>query len=974
MNNPSKDVNVPSKGNDFGASVEDVLRDELQEIDVSRDQRLSPVAGEEPTAVAAATRKTSTGGSADIRRQASDRKLIGLAFSGGGIRSATFNLGVLQALSQMRLLRFIDYLSTVSGGGYIGSWLLAWTRPEQSIGAVEEKLAAGGKKCPTSEELPAVGFLRKFSNYLTPRVGLFSSDSWAMVTTYLRNLSLNLFILLLSVSVVICLPLLFVWLLKSVSILHATLHDLLFGASIVFLGTGLLFITMNLACCGTVTSNDPWFTRRPSVLFLIVMPVILSAVVGSFWFWKYSKTIIQNKWSYALAVLILYFVSWTIGQLFAKSAAGTPGGSMPVSQSWMKSATLAVGNTLRAAVTDLRSIPPLKARTYFYAVIISLAMGSLLISGLSSIFSFFGEGESAEWYVAIFGTPLFILFYMAVVTIQIGIMGRGMTDESREWWSRLGGWFFMFLVVWTGLFGLVIFGIPAVAWIGKSGAAAAGIGWLATSVSGLLAGKSSLTGGKGSKQYLEIIAKVAPYVFVIGLILLTSSLLCATVISLSSLSVTWSSMWDILWHQNPSFSDLTNANIYLMGSIFDEAHKLWDARSVPYFILFALACLIGAIAFSWRFDINQFSIHLLYRNRLIRCYLGATNERRRPQPVTGFDPQDDFPLSALDQAKGGTYSGPYPIINTTINLVGGKKLAWQQRKAASFVLTPKFCGCDLSMVASSGPKTGGYRPTNQYGGDEGMLIGEAVAISGAAASPNMGYHSSAPLSFLMTIFNVRLGWWCGNTRYEGAWKKPSPNWSLRYLIKELFGMTNDTSRYVYLSDGGHFENLGLYELVRRRCRLIIVSDASCDHEMKFDDLGNAIRKIRIDFGIPVEIDLSPLKEKNKRCALGTIHYKSVDGDEVENGILIYLKPVICGDEPVDVSNYKARNDTFPHQSTADQWFDEPQFESYRMLGLHSLQAVLGGKCQGKSPIELVPMVSDYLSRPEPAQAKAKEGR
>jgi hypothetical protein len=980
VDSSTEEASENSKKNDFGTSVEGILRAELKEIDSSRSKRLgspqesSIVKQETSPSLEVSPESDIEGksGLADIHRKALDRKLIGLAFSGGGIRSATFNLGVLQALSQLGLLRFIDYLSTVSGGGYIGSWLIAWTRRKQSIQEVEGKLGNSGRTGMGSEELPAVSFLRKYSNYLTPKVGLFSTDSWAIASTYLRNLSLNMLVLLLAVSIAICLPLLFVWLLKSVNTSHESLRYGLFAAFLGFLGTAILFIIMNLASGTPSAPKDPWYTRRPFVLFVIVLPVILSSVIGSFWFWSYRKVIMPNKWMYILAVLIVYFVAWCMGQLLSKGSSVANAFSQP-KQSWMRNLALAAGEKLKATVTDIRLLPRFKAGVYLYASGISLAAGGLLISGLSHTFLLFGDGESAEWYVAIFGVPLLILFYMAIVTAQIGIMGREMADESREWWSRLGGWVLIFLTVWAALFGLVMFGLPAVAWIGKSGAAAAALGWLTSSVAGLLAGKSSSTGGKGSNKYLEIAAQAAPYVFVVGLTLVTSSVLCAVIISLSSLSAAWGNIWGMLQHQEPSFSELTSANIYLMGGIFGDAYELSSEVAIPSFAFFVFACLLGAVILSWRFDINQFSIHLLYRNRLVRCYLGATNEQRHPQPITGFDPRDDIPLnSLLREAQEGGYVGPYPIINTTINLVGGKKLAWQQRKAASFVLTPKFCGYDLSLVASRGPKAGGYRQTNEYGGGQGMPIGEAMAISGAAASPNMGYHSSAPLAFLMTVFNVRLGWWCGNTRYEKAWKKSSPHWSLGYLLMELFGMTNDMSRYVYLSDGGHFENLGLYELVRRRCRLVIVSDASCDPEMKFDDLGNAIRKIRIDFGITIDIELSPLKEKNKRCAMGTINYKGVDGDSVENGTLIYLKPAICGNEPADVANYKARHDTFPHQGTADQWFDESQFESYRMLGLHSVLAILDGKWNGKTPFDLIPFIDDYLKRPELVQQKKTE--
>jgi hypothetical protein len=162
-------------------------------------------------------------------------------------------------------------------------------------------------------------------------------------------------------------------------------------------------------------------------------------------------------------------------------------------------------------------------------------------------------------------------------------------------------------------------------------------------------------------------------------------------------------------------------------------------------------------------------------------------------------------------------------------------------------------------------------------------------------------------------------------------------------VRELLGLTNDRSPYVFLSDGGHFENLGLYEMVRRRCRCIIVSDAGCDPGYTFEDLSNAVRKIRIDFSIPIEFPPDGLGmsvggqgKGNPHLAIGTIRYSAVDGP-VANGVLIYMKATLSGDEPVDVLNYGRSHPAFPHESTANQFFTEAQFESYRTLGLHTLQ-------------------------------------
>jgi hypothetical protein len=213
----------------------------------------------------------------------------------------------------------------------------------------------------------------------------------------------------------------------------------------------------------------------------------------------------------------------------------------------------------------------------------------------------------------------------------------------------------------------------------------------------------------------------------------------------------------------------------------------------------------------------------------------------------------------------------------------------------------------------------------------------------------MGYHSSPTVTFLMTLFNARLGWWLGNPGAAGkrTFKEDEPRLALEPILDEMFGRTTDHSPYVYLSDGGHFENLGLYEMVRRRCHFIVVSDAGADPQIAFDDLGGAIRKIRIDFGVPIEFaDGIPIYPRGpaesqpkdaKYWAVGRIRYSCVDtvGESktpAPDGILLYIKPTFYEKEPYDVVNYGKGTPTFPHESTGNQFFGEAQFESYRALG------------------------------------------
>jgi hypothetical protein len=411
--------------------------------------------------------------------------------------------------------------------------------------------------------------------------------------------------------------------------------------------------------------------------------------------------------------------------------------------------------------------------------------------------------------------------------------------------------------------------------------------------------------------------------------------------------------------------------------------------SYPFLTLLLIGLVLGALSIfvSWRIGVNEFSMHHFYKNRLVRCYLGASRwQYRKADWFTGFDSNDDIHLSRLDHNSSNNteplskYWGPYPIVNATVNLVAGEDLAWQERKATSFIFTPKYCGYDVDRAVmqakgSDGNWPDAYAPTHSYVYERtcpetsssrrdcgGPTLGTAMAISGAAANPNMGKVTSAASAFLMTVFNVRLGWWLPNTRHKrhkSSWSlgtdNSAPKLGINYTAIELFGMTDDKKKFLNLSDGGHFENLGIYELIRRGCRYVIASDAGQDGALGLEDLGNLIRKCRTDFGVEIDLGLDSIRERNLKgwsdthCVVGKIHYLGVPSrdenghvrydrltgqPEHETGVIVYMKPTITGDEPFDILEYYKRVPNFPHESTADQWFNESQFESYRRLGLH----------------------------------------
>jgi hypothetical protein len=232
----------------------------------------------------------------------------------------------------------------------------------------------------------------------------------------------------------------------------------------------------------------------------------------------------------------------------------------------------------------------------------------------------------------------------------------------------------------------------------------------------------------------------------------------------------------------------------------------------------------------------------------------------------------------------------------------------------------------------------------------------------------MGYHTSAVVAFLLTLFNVRLGWWFPSPALQAS-RSASPWFSLRYLLKELFGGADDTSNFLMISDGGHFENLGAYELVRRKCRVIVISDAECDPDLHFSSLGSLIRMCEVDLGARIDLDLKELRLRGdaswsqQNFAVGRIVY-----EDAPEGVLIYLKASLTGSEDSAVLQYKASHPAFPHESTGDQFYGEDQFESYRRLGRQVADRAFGsiGSTTGQR-FEAVASALLAAQRPTPAR-------
>lgn len=337
-------------------------------------------------------------------------------------------------------------------------------------------------------------------------------------------------------------------------------------------------------------------------------------------------------------------------------------------------------------------------------------------------------------------------------------------------------------------------------------------------------------------------------------------------------------------------------------------------------------------------NINKISLHLFYRDRLSRAFLIQHDSDTPPENAMPFErlsTNDQIQLDTLYDNESTT--GPYLILNANLN---NKKEVPRDdpegvfRTGESFIFSKYWCGSNRT----------GYIQTADYKKrDPHINLATAVAVSGAAANIGMGSSSMGIIRLLMALLNIRLGYWAPNpdlpvskTKQLLFGKTPG-TWT---LFKEMFGIYSHDGSYINLSDGGHFDNSGVYELLKRRCKYIIVADAEADPQMRFQALAYIIRLSHIDFGIRIDINLSDLKPdkesrlSGKHCVVGTIRYPETGQLNEEFGYLFYCKSSLTGDEPPHLHEYRVKHPSFPHQTTADQWFDEQQFEAYRELGYH----------------------------------------
>ena len=375
-----------------------------------------------------------------------------------------------------------------------------------------------------------------------------------------------------------------------------------------------------------------------------------------------------------------------------------------------------------------------------------------------------------------------------------------------------------------------------------------------------------------------------------------------------------------------SFS-LTALIVILLLLVEHALFALFQGQSAEKTVI-TLIVIAVAIGILWcAVDVNETSLYRYYRSKLATAFIHKVAEETSPR-LSDFAPKFSF----------------YPVINCALNAPGSEEPKMRGRLSDVFTFTPLMTGSNLV----------GYTDTKSWEKHNPMLdLAAAMALSGAAVSPQMGLRTTRRGSFWLTLFNARLNAWLEKPQGMGSGQAPPMGnqaskrkklWrrgpGLNYLVREFTASANENLPYVNISDGGHIENLGVYELLRRRCRYIVAIDGEADPRMTFHALTNLQRLAYIDFGIHIDAELDELRLMESGFSRShfrfcKIRYPTGNGEQPwELGYLLYVKLSLTGNEGEFLRRYRLDEPMFPHHSTADQFFTETQFEAYRSLGEH----------------------------------------
>jgi hypothetical protein len=870
--------------------------------------------------------------------EAEEPEPIGLAFSGGGIRSATISLGIAQLLVRRNRFSAFDYVSTASGGGYFGSFLRSLFLPQsakgrQAAGAgklheqevrdqfyyAHSVLGAGPKKgnVPLADQIDAidggsqVNFEEQparpniFLRILGRLVGHGHTDIDPHIAEATGGGERN--------------P---IWWLRENGRYLAPNGSTDYMMALSYIArnwTATLFV-ITLAMVGAFTAlqigltaivsmipgpfENPLSTARPYLSPFLVVPIfcfLLSVGIGvGYWmtegmrynpsddgearrsFWAtWSGTAI----AFAVALYLVTATELTALQSIYDRI-----------QQWLSILP-------KAQLNPVQMLPAL-AQSLIYTGTAVLGM-----SLLSSFLAYFLDGDKANptspvrrrltrWSTVLNQVAAWCLAIAIIDTLAL------MLRAGTLGWQPSNGL--------GPLLGLAIY--PAIAFLIKKMPE-----WFSGS-------------GGGISSW---IAKHASTVAVFGAISLYASLAV-----LSDLAVHMALWSGVAWLSLPD----------------------WPSFLLFVTITFALIVMTGiSSGFA-----NLSSLHALYSSRLTRAYLGASNRARMKSAleISEGHEKDFIDAQVYSQAD---IPAPLHIINLTLNQTRGtNQLVRRDRKGRRFAIRPDGISVDGAV---------NHWINLNAEGAEKFSVGQLAAISGAAASSAMGRMTSLGAALGLTFANVRLGYWWdrGNkalrTGDEGLAPLPA-RWprmieTFIYLYNEMTSRFSLDYRHYYLSDGGHSENSGALELLRQRCKFILVADNGQDEDFLFADLEIFIRTARIDLGFEISVasdddTVEYVGQKAARYFFNTLERgwrrklkdndgfafallltarligdKKAGGSSDEDDFtahIVWLKPRIFEGISTDIASYAAQNVPFPHQTTIDQFFDEAQWESYRRLG------------------------------------------
>ncbi len=894
------------------------------------------------------------------------RERVGVALSGGGIRSATFALGLCQSLAARRLLRRVDFLSTVSGGGYCGSFLTAlftrtWVRGVDDVEEILAGRATGGHRFASR----VFRHLRDNGRYLAPRG---PGDLLVMAATALRNwASVQVVLVTAALAAFVGLQLVRISIEAGVglndagslasSFLACTMP---FGSRLVLWSPWLLVALVPLLLVAVPTAWAYWLvaTRRGDERQVGINPIwgALVALAGAAAGLRYAmatNSAAAAVWALGATIAIVTFLCYVLAGLGPAAHEDKSSLARNRLSRWMTLALVATAGILAFGVVD-------SIGATIYAVTTRDALG--------------------RWAAAIVAT----LAGAAAFARPVAMMLSGLGGEHARRPGLPAS-----VLAWAGAM------VVLVVWLAGINVLSHAVAWRFEQPKGL------------PKDFA---AASAP-----------------SVLGASELLIT------------PGVEGfIVKAAMATPGACQPAAIERQASSTFP------LAVFGGLLVASWLFGqsrsfANMSSLHQFYAARLTRAYLGASNESRLKGAVSISDviDGDDVPASgcwrwptipvpkdgmlrsvrtfvqsvawlrfaapARETAKGPWEKGaPLHIVNVTVNetVDGLSGVQNQDRKGTSLAVGPAglSLGVRHHLVGKADGGVEAFPPQaphvhRVFSTDQGAVtpeplpLGRWAGISGAAFTAAAGSQTTVPIAVLAGMFNVRLGYWWDSGMPAARWSTFARFFPVQAaLLSEMLARTHGTAQRLWmLSDGGHFENMGAYELIRRRLPLIIVVDAEADPSYTFEGLANLVRKARLDFGaevtfldgraladpaqgIPAEVrdavgtlemlrrgawteqpvpttgevrtrlavEVRDVAESSGHAALARVDFT----DGADSSWLVYVKASLTGDEPTDVRQYHAAHPAFPQETTLDQFFDEAQWESYRRLGEHVADAAL----------------------------------